>query len=145
MLKRQQRRIIVCKIADNVFHYRVIHTIDVMIFDLKNNLLLIERVLRNHPGESADWLASIIEFCDKDEKELYRQLNSKRMWGGAGSIANQALADNPGMDDWAWQAEIRTFRELMIELGSHLQARGNAYPDISSWLLAFSNWNQSEV
>jgi len=33
----------------------------------------------------------------------------------------------------------------MIELGTHLQERGNEYPDISSWLLAFSNWNQSEV
>ena len=39
----------------------------------------------------------------------------------------------------------RKFRELMIELGKHLKSRGNAYPDISSWLLAFSNWNQSEV
>jgi hypothetical protein len=67
------------------------------------------------------------------------------MWGGAGSIANQALADNPGINEWVWREEIREFRELMIELGNHLQQRGNAYPDISSWLLAFNNWNQSEV
>jgi hypothetical protein len=67
------------------------------------------------------------------------------MWGGAGSIANQALADNPGIDERIWLQDIRSFRELMIELGTHLQERGNAYPDISSWLLAFSNWNQSDV
>ena len=70
---------------------------------------------------------------------------SKKMWGGAGSIANQALADNPGVDDWVWQLEIREFRELMIELGQHLQARGSHYPDITSWLLAYHNWNQSEI
>jgi len=114
-------------------------------FDIKHNLLAIEQALQSHPGDSASWIAIIIELCDKDEAACYRQLNSKRMWGGAGSIANQALADNPGVDEWAWQAEVRLFRQLMIELGSHLQARGNAYPDISSWLLAFSNWNQSEV
>jgi len=33
----------------------------------------------------------------------------------------------------------------MIELGEHLQARGQAYPDIGAWIMAFSNWNQSEV
>jgi hypothetical protein len=86
-----------------------------------------------------------MELTGKDEAALYRELNSKRMWGGAGSIANQALADNPGINEWVWREEIREFRELMIELGNHLQQRGNAYPDISSWLLAFNNWNQSEV
>jgi hypothetical protein len=65
--------------------------------------------------------------------------------GGAGSIANQALADNPRMDDIVWQHEIRQFRELMIKLGTQLQARGNEYPDMSSWLLAFSNWNQTGI
>ena len=65
------------------------------------------------------------------------------MWGGAGSVANEALADNHGIDEWIWNSEIQQFRELMIELGQHLMDRGNAYPDISSWLLAFSNWNQS--
>ena len=90
-------------------------------------------------------MASVLALCGHDEAAMYRELNSKRMWGGAGSIANEALADNPGMEDWMWQAEIREFRELMIELGNHLKARDQAYPDISSWLLAFSNWNQSEV
>ncbi|MDH3559616.1 MAG: hypothetical protein OEN52_01520 [Gammaproteobacteria bacterium] len=85
----------------------------------------------------------MIDLGGRDEVRFYRELNSNRMWGGAGSIANQALADNPGLDEQSWQAEIREFRELMIELGSHLQARGNEYPDISSWLLAFNNWNQS--
>jgi len=105
----------------------------------------LHALLLGHPGDNAAWLAEVIECCARDEARCYRALNSKRMWGGAGSVANEALADNPGMDAWIWQARIREFRELMIDLGTHLQARGDAYPDISSWLLAFSNWNQSGV
>ena len=111
--------------------------------DVAGILQRIHELLQHHPGDSSIWVASVMELCGNNETQLYRALNSKRMWGGANSIANQALADNPGLDAQLWQAEIREFRELMIELGSHLLERGNAYPDISSWLLAFSNWNQS--
>jgi hypothetical protein len=113
--------------------------------DVHTTLHRIHDLLENHPGESAAWIGSVIELGVSDDAGFYRELNSKRMWGGAGSIANEALADNPGRDERIWRAEIREFRELMIELGSQLQARDNVYPDISSWLLAFSNWNQSEV
>jgi len=113
--------------------------------DVQSTLQRIHEILENHPGESAAWIASVIDRHGNDETRFYQALNSKHMWGGAGSIANQALADNPGIDERIWLQEIRGFRELMIELGTHLQERGNAYPDISSWLLAFSNWNQSEI
>jgi len=113
--------------------------------DVQSILRRIHKLLLIHRGDYAGWIASVIEQAESDETEFYRQLNSKRMWGGAGSIANQALADNPGDDDWAWKTEIHEFRELMIELGQHLQARGSHYPDISSWLLAYNNWNQSEI
>ena len=113
--------------------------------DINTTLYRIRDLLKNHPGDSAAWIGSVIELGGSDETGFYRLLNSKRMWGGAGSIASETLADNPGMDEWIWQAEIRELRELMIELGRHLQARGNEYPDISNWLLAFNNWNQSGV
>lgn len=113
--------------------------------DVQATLRRIHDLLENHPGESAAWIESVIELGGRDEAGYYRELNSKRMWGGAGSIASEALADNPGMEQWLWRAQIQDFRERMIELGSHLQARGNAHPDMGSWLLAFSNWNQSEV
>ena len=105
----------------------------------------MHEILESHPGDSADWIAYVMDLHETDATRFYQALNSKRMWGGAGSIANQALADNPGIDERIWLLDIRSFRELMIELGTHLQERGNAYPDISSWLLAFSNWNQSDV
>ncbi|MEA2080785.1 MAG: hypothetical protein U9P00_13210 [Pseudomonadota bacterium] len=113
--------------------------------DVLTTLYRIHEILGEHSEEGAVWIGSVITLSGRDEARFYRELNSARMWGGAGSIANQALADNPGMDERIWQAGIREFRELMIELGSHLQARGTENPDISSWMLAFSNWNQSEV
>ena len=113
--------------------------------DIQITLKRMHEILQHHPGDSADWLGSVIGRYPGDEAGFYQALNSKRMWGGAGSIANQALADNPGMDETVWHEEIRQFRELTIELGNHLRERGNAHPDIASWLLAFSNWNQSGV
>jgi len=111
--------------------------------DIKNILQQLHQILKAHRSIETGWLETLIELCHGDESALYRELNSKHMWGGAGSVANEALADNPGIEEWIWNAEIQQFRELMIELGQHLMARDNAYPDISSWLLAFNNWNQS--
>ncbi len=113
--------------------------------NIQSTLQRIQGILESHPGEDVVWIASVMAQYRKDESCFYQALNSRRMWGSAGSVANQALADNPGIDERIWHEEIREFRKLMIELGLHLQARGNENPDISSWLLAFSNWNQSEI
>lgn len=114
-------------------------------FDIKSTLQRMHQILVSHQSNDAVWLAELIALSDTDEDKLFEYLNSKRMWGGAGSIANEALADNPGIEEWIWRAEIQEYRQLMIALGEYLMSRGNAYPDISSWLLAFNNWNQSEV
>ena len=116
-----------------------------MAFDVADNLKRVKQILEHHSCDSAEWIEQLIPLVDADSKELYKQLNSKHMWGGACSIASQALADNPGIDDWQWQIEIREFRELMIELAQHLQSRGETYPDVGTWMMAFSNWNQSEI
>ena len=114
-------------------------------FDIKTTLQRLHDILLSHHSSEAVWLAEVIEYCDVDEIKLFAMLNSKRMWGGAGSVANEALADNCGIEEWQWRCEIQEFRELMIVLGEYLMARENSYPDISSWLLAFNNWNQSDV
>lgn len=113
--------------------------------DIHLLLSRIQEILSQHTGDSADWVAEVAQLYGSDPAAGLRRLNSKRMWGGAGSIANEALADNPGMDDYQWQMQIRELRELLIELGNRLQSLGQSYPDISSWMMAFNNWNQSEV
>jgi hypothetical protein len=112
---------------------------------VQSTLLRIHAILDHQGAEDAGWLASVIDLGHSDSGECYRQLGSKRVWGGAGSIASRAMVDNPGRDERLWRAEIREFRELMIELGDELKARGYEHPDMSSWLLAFNNWNQSDV
>lgn len=112
--------------------------------ELKKTLQRIALILQEHQSKRLELAQQLIALCDSDLEILYRELNTVHVWGGAESLANEALADNPGIDDWLWQAEIQEFRELMIALGQHLIARGKSYPDISSWLLAFNNWNQSE-
>ncbi|NEX16618.1 MAG: hypothetical protein C1943_08320 [Halochromatium sp.] len=74
-----------------------------------------------------------------------RQLDSNAWWAGAGSLAAETMADNPGLPESEWALEVRAFRTLLIEIGEALQAKGAANPGIGSWLLAFNNWNASEV
>ncbi len=111
--------------------------------DIKQLLNRILEILQNHQSSFVPFVDELIQLCDSDTAKLYQRLNSKQVWGGAGSLANEALADNPGIDDWQWQVEIQDFRSLMIELGEHLMSRQQSYPDISFWLTAFNNWNQT--
>ncbi len=77
--------------------------------------------------------------------EALHRLDANDWWAGAGSLAAGTMGDNPGLPDAIWQSEVREFRALMIEIGELLRARGAANPGISSWLLAFNNWNAAGV
>jgi hypothetical protein len=80
-----------------------------------------------------------------DPAGAWREIDGNGWWAGAGSIAADSMADNPGIADSQWQAEICEFRELLIEIGEILRARGDTNPGLSSWLLAFRNWLDSGV
>lgn len=113
--------------------------------DLDYTLTRLAELLDRHPDDSAVWLRAVLTQYATDPAAGYAALNSKRMWGGAGSIANAALADNPGVSAWQWETEVREFRALMIDLAEHLKARGAHYPDIDFWLSAFTSWQQSSM
>ncbi len=104
-----------------------------------------EAFLRLYQPATADWLAELIGLQDQDAGRFWKQLNSTRFWGGAGSLANAALMDNPGLPETVWQMEVRAFREDLIEIAEQLQAHGSPHPDLQSWLLAFHNWNNAGV
>lgn len=84
-------------------------------------------------------------MMDADSDEAMRRLDGNHWWAGAGSLAAETMAENPGLSEPLWTQEVREFRRLMIEIGEALRARGRANPGISSWLLAFNQWNASEV
>ncbi len=110
--------------------------------DLGVTLDRLADLLDRHAGDNAAWLRTLHGL---DEPAVYAALNSKRLWGGAGSVANEALADNPGLSPTQWDMHVREFRALMIDLAEHLKARGAHYPDIDFWLSAFTSWQQSNV
>lgn len=113
--------------------------------DLDYTLSRLAELLDSHGGDSAAWLRAQQARRVTDESGYFAALNSKRMWGGAGSIANEALADNPGLRPAQWEADIREFRALMIDLAEYLKTRETHYPDIDFWLSAFTSWQQSGV
>jgi hypothetical protein len=98
-------------------------------------------LLRELDPESADWLGELLARHAGDAEGLRRGLNAPRMWGGAGSVASQALKPDTG----ASAEQVREFRQLMIDLGEELLSGEQPNSDISSWVLAFSNWNQSGI
>lgn len=113
--------------------------------NLPDTLTRLAQLLDRHHDDNAAWLRGVLAQYADGEAGAYAALNSKRMWGGAGSIANAALADNPGISAHDWDCEVREFRALMIDLAEHLKARGGHYPDIDFWLSAFTSWQQSNV
>lgn len=97
----------------------------------------------DHPRAAE--ISTLLLLWDQDPDSCRKRLNGNDWWAGAGSLAAETLAPNPGMRSDLWEAEIREFRELLIAVGEDLMARGNENPGISSWVLAFRNWSANAV
>lgn len=109
---------------------------------------LLTRLSDCSPPLSPAWrgeILAIIEAASLNHQLLCTSLNNKRIWGGADSLANEALNDNGDLAEAEWQMRVREFRDVMIEMGELLRSQGDAYPDIQPWLLAFHNWNNANV
>lgn len=87
----------------------------------------------------------VLDLYTRDRDTFFRAVNSNRWWSGAGSLAAETMADNPGVPEDIWLQEIRNLREVFIDIGEELMERGDENPGISSWVLAFRNWNASGV
>ncbi len=102
---------------------------------------LLDRI--EHP-RAAD-VHGLSVLMQTSPQQALAQLDGNDWWAGAGSLAAETMADHPELPAALWQQEVREFRALMIEIGEALRAQGVRNPGIDSWLLAFSNWNASEV
>jgi hypothetical protein len=96
----------------------------------------------SHPGTPASWLRTLAGLAVSDPPAFWRELDSGRMWAGIGSVANQALAGNPGLPEPEWEAQQAALREGLAKLAEALRerARGNGgrvHPDLESWLSVF--------
>ena len=75
----------------------------------------------------------------------WRTLDGNAWWAGAGSLAAESLVEPEHLPQTERLATRREFRAVLIELAELLRARGPTNPGLSSWLLAFRNWEASEV
>jgi hypothetical protein len=62
---------------------------------------------------------------------------SNELWGGAGSIADQALGGR--------SAERLQLERLLIELGREQIAMGYANPRTEMWTSAFTEWHTQNI
>lgn len=71
-----------------------------------------------------------------DDETLWKYLTSNELWGGAGSVADQALLDDP--------ATRKQLEHLMIELGEIQMALGKVNVRTEMWTSAFKKWQTLE-
>ncbi|HQU15187.1 MAG: hypothetical protein B7Z66_05780 [Chromatiales bacterium 21-64-14] len=109
------------------------------------DLQRLERLLDGIEGGPGALVHRLLQLASQDEAAFWKLLDSSDVWGGAGSLASAALAPNPGHPDAQWRDRVREIREILMDIGAMLMASGRAHPGISSWVLAFSNWNRGEI
>ena len=87
----------------------------------------------------------MLALAGQDLPGFWRAIDSNAWWAGVGSLAAETLGDNPGLPQAQWADAVRELRERLIEIGEVLLLRHPHNPGIPSWVLAFRNWNDSQV
>lgn len=105
----------------------------------------LQEVLERIGEPRAAVVGALIARQGADPEGFWQALNANAWWGGAGSLAAATMADRPGLPEVLWRQEVVALREALIEIGEVLMRRGGENPGISSWVLAFRNWNASGV
>jgi len=72
-----------------------------------------------------------------DDEKLWAYLISNDLWGGAGSVADQALLDLP--------EERRKLDALMIRLGREQMRAGRVNVRTAGWVSAFEEWQARKI
>ncbi len=103
---------------------------------MKEQLEALQQVL-SQCGE--DGLAQEVRRAlDGSEEDLRTFLTSNELWGGAGSIADQAgIAHGPDAR--------RRIEQALIDLGTRQMEQGVVNARTKRWLSAFSKWLRDSV
>lgn len=97
---------------------------------VKDCLKDIEQLLQKN-GEPL-FAEMIIKALSGDEDCLWKFLISNELWGGAGSVADQALLDN--------KIARKSLEEALIELAKLQQESGRVNVRTKMWVDAFGEW-----
>ncbi|MDQ8205747.1 hypothetical protein [Pelagicoccus sp. SDUM812003] len=74
-----------------------------------------------------------------DEKIIHF-LKSNELWGGAGSIADQA-----GVSTGLGREKRRRIEESLVKLGDAQISKGITNPRTQMWVSAFKKWKESNI
>jgi hypothetical protein len=94
------------------------------------------RLLEKHSEPSLARAASLAAA----ENRLDEFLTSNDLWGGSGSIADQA-----GMPDGKRTDKTREIEHALIQLGKEQVRLGLVNPRTASWIATFAEWRRKGI
>jgi hypothetical protein len=97
---------------------------------------LLEALKRNGDTDLAARISVVLEVSDAD---LEAFLVSNELWGGAGSIADQAGVGG------GRSALGRGIEAALIQLGDEQMQNGKVNPRTAMWLEAFKEWRRNGI
>ena len=97
---------------------------------IKKLLEQIQVVYRQSKHDSQSGI--IADLLESGEDKLWSFLTSNSLWGGSGSIADQALIDEPELR--------RQLESLLIKLGEEQIHQGRVNVRTEMWMKAFRKW-----
>jgi len=99
-----------------------------MMEELVNILEKLKRLLSE--GGDLYYASHIQKALESGEKDTWEFLCSNELWGGAGSIADQALLENDSLR--------KKLEKLLVQLGELQQKDGRVNVRTEMWVSAFS-------
>ena len=99
---------------------------------IRNILTKIKGLM--HAGNDQVYFEMIQKVLQGDDEELWKFLTSNDLWGGAGSIADQALIDDKGLR--------KELERLLIDLAEQQTKEGRLNQRTKSWVDAFIAWSK---
>jgi hypothetical protein len=96
---------------------------------------LLEQIQVVYKQSKHDFQSEIIaDLLESDEDKLWSFLTSNSLWGGSGSIADQAFIDEPELR--------RQLESLLIKLGEEQILQGKVNVRTEMWMQAFRKWQK---
>jgi len=102
---------------------------------LRSRLKDLADVLTRLGSDSADPVAAV---ATADDRTLHEYLRSNELWGGSGSVADQAGVESS-------RETAREVETALVVLGRAQLAEGVVNPRTASWVEVFEDWRRRAI
>lgn len=100
---------------------------------VQDTLLEISELLEKHNASSNTLAVALLG----DENEMWDYLVSNELWGGAGSVADQAMLEFPDA--------LKQLEALLVRLGREQISLGRVNVRTEMWVSAFDKWDREGI